>query len=154
MEWTRTLERVTPLVGSVTETAEWATDERLDDLGGIFHLAALVRHCREDAEEVQRTNVQGTLNMVRLAASAAGRPAPRRVLSFRTAWWLARLGRPFKLLPDPALVEMASRHWSMRSRYAAADLDYRSRPGQDTMAETVAWLNANHPELAPTRRRS
>jgi nucleoside-diphosphate-sugar epimerase len=297
MEWTRTLERVRPLEGSVTETGEWATDERLDGLTGIFHLAALVRHCREDAEEVHRTNVQGTLNMVRLAAarrcriifvstsgtvgcfrqpgtspdedapyceaeisawpyyrsklvaerdsrrlanelgvelvivrppvllgpgdhrfrstnhvtrflrgklpflirggmhfadvrdaagalvramerpevrpvyhlpgtistieefyalaaSAAGRPAPRLILPFRTAWWLAKLTRPFKLMPEPALVEMASRHWSMQSRYAAADLDYRSRPGQDTMAETVAWLRANHPELAPSRRKS
>jgi hypothetical protein len=51
-------------------------------------------------------------------------------------------------------VEMASRHWSMQSRYAAADLDYRSRPGEETMVETVAWLQANHPELAPSRRTS
>ena len=297
MEWTRSLERVRPLVGSVTETGEWATDERLDGLAGIFHLAALVRHCREDAEEVHRTNVQGTLHMVRLAAthrcrmifvstsgtvgcfpepgsspdedapyceaeisgwpyyrsklvaeresrrlakelgvelvivrppvllgpgdhrfrstnhvarflrgklpflirggmhfadvrdaarallaamerpdvrpvyhlpgtvcsieefyalaaSAAGRPAPRLILPFRVAWWLAKLGRPFRVLPEPALVEMASRHWSMRSRYAAADLDYHSRPGAETMVETVAWLNANHPELASSRKKS
>jgi dihydroflavonol-4-reductase len=297
MEWTRTLARVQTVHGSVTETEEWATDERLDGLAGIFHLAALVRHCREDAEEVYRTNVQGTLNMVRLAAahgcrmvfvstsgtvgcfqrpgispdedapfcekeisgwpyyrsklvaerearrladklgvelvivrppvllgpgdhrfrstnhvtrflrgklpflirggmhfadvrdaaralvramerpevrpvyhlpgtvcsieefyalaaSAAGRPAPRRILPYRAAWWLAKLGRPFKLLPEPALVEMASRHWSMQSRYAAADLDYWSRPGEETMVETVAWLQANHPELAPSRRTS
>ncbi|HSB54472.1 MAG TPA: NAD-dependent epimerase/dehydratase family protein, partial [Gemmatimonadales bacterium] len=69
LEWTRSLERVIPLAGSVTETEIWTADPRLDGLAGIFHLAALVRHCHEDAEEVHRTNVQGTLNMVRLAAA-------------------------------------------------------------------------------------
>ena len=68
MEWTRDLTRTEPLVGAVDGDQSWTSDRRLDGLGGIFHLAALVRHSRRDAAEVYRTNVDGTLNMVRLAA--------------------------------------------------------------------------------------
>ncbi len=290
MEWTGALERVDPLVGGVTQLAGWEDSPALDGIGGIFHLAALVRHCRRDAEAVRRTNVEGTLNLVRVAArrrcrmvlvstsgtvgcfrhagesadedapfcedavrrwpyyhskvvaerlarrlaeelgvelviarppvllgpgdhrfrssnhvrrflagkvpfvidggmhfadvrdvSAAlvrimelprvrpvyhlpgtvcsirefygmvaqvsGRKAPSVVLPFRLAWWLARLSAPLKLLPDPDLIEMASHHWSVHSRYAGPDLAYRSRPGTETLADTVAWLRANHPGL-------
>ncbi len=66
--WTRSLHRVETLRGSVTETASWTFDERLNGLSGIFHLAAVVRHSRVDTAELYRTNVDGTLNMVRLAA--------------------------------------------------------------------------------------
>ncbi len=67
-DWARPLHRVETLRGSVTETASWTSDERLDGLSGIFHLAALVRHSRVNPAEMYRTNVDGTLNMVRLAA--------------------------------------------------------------------------------------
>jgi nucleoside-diphosphate-sugar epimerase len=68
MGWTRGLPRVGTLEGSVTEPEGWTHDAQLDRLAGIFHLAALVRHSRRDAAAVTRTNVDGTLHMVRLAA--------------------------------------------------------------------------------------
>jgi len=291
MPWTRELRRVFVLAGSVTDVRSWSADPCLDGLAGVFHLAAVVRHGRRDAEEVFRTNVLGTTAMVRLAAArrcrivfvstsgtvgcfrspggtadedapfcerevgawpyysskimaeqearrlagelgvelvivrppvllgpgdhrfrstghlirflrgrlpfvirggmhfadvrdaarallramerpgarpvyhlpgtvcsieeffqlagaVSGRRAPRLVLPFHLAWWLATLSRRLHLLPEPAAVEMASRHWAMQSRYAEAELGYSSRPGRDTMAETVAWLRQNHPALA------
>jgi len=55
--------------GSVTNLEPWKNDERLKDLKGIFHLAAIVQHSRKNPEEMYHTNIEGTLNMVRLAAS-------------------------------------------------------------------------------------
>ena len=46
-----------------------------------------------------------------------------------------------KLLPEPALVEMAAHYWAMHSKYSEAELGYRSRPGLETVAATVGWLN-------------
>jgi len=78
-----------------------------------------------------------------------GRP---RVLPTGLVHRLARLddrlgrllrGRPLGLLPDPSLVEMASRYWALTSRYAEQDLGYRPRPGMETLRDTVDWLLAN-----------
>jgi nucleoside-diphosphate-sugar epimerase len=291
MEWTAALTRVEPLAGSVTDLSGWVRSPHRDCLAGIFHLAAVVRHGPEDAEEVFRTNVLGTTAMVRLAASrrcrvvfvstsgtvgcferpggtafedapfcealvdgwpyyhskimaekearrlagalgaelvivrppvllgpgdhrfrstahlirflrgrlpfvirggmhfadvrdaarallramehpgprpvyhlpgtvctieeffalagsVSGRPPPRLVLPFRLAWWLATVSRRLHLFPEPAAIEMARHHWAMQSRHAGPDLGYASRPGRETMAETVAWLRAHHPALA------
>jgi nucleoside-diphosphate-sugar epimerase len=65
-DWSSKLDDVTPLKGSLFDTDSWAAD--LPAISGIFHFAALVRHSRIDADEVYKTNVDGTLNMVRLAA--------------------------------------------------------------------------------------
>jgi len=65
-DWSAALEDVEPVRGALTETGNWVGD--LPPLAGIFHFAALVRHSRIHAEEVYTTNVEGTLNMVRLAA--------------------------------------------------------------------------------------
>jgi len=67
LDWSSGLEHVEVVEGTVTDTLNWA--DQLPPLGGIFHLAALVRHSRHKAEEVYATNVDGSLNMVRLAAS-------------------------------------------------------------------------------------
>jgi dihydroflavonol-4-reductase len=75
MDWTAPLGNLDTLTGSVTDPAEWARDAKLDGLAGVFHLAALVRHCRRDAAEVSRVNVQGTAAMVRLAAERGCRVA-------------------------------------------------------------------------------
>jgi len=66
--WTSELGEVNLVKGSVTDFD--ALDAALGDthLTGMFHFAALVRHSRKDSEEVYETNVEGTLNMVRLAA--------------------------------------------------------------------------------------
>jgi len=55
------------VVGGVTDLSGWA--ESLPALDGIFHLAALVRHSRKDPEDLYETNIQGSLNMVKLAAA-------------------------------------------------------------------------------------
>lgn len=65
-DWSRELDDIELVKGSLTGTQSWT--EELPALAGIFHFAALVRHSRHNAEEVYRTNVDGTLNVVRLAA--------------------------------------------------------------------------------------
>lgn len=65
-DWTAELDNVDLIQGTVTETESWTGE--LPSLAGIFHFAALVRHSRRNAEEVYTTNIEGTLNMVRLAA--------------------------------------------------------------------------------------
>lgn len=76
------------------------------------------------------------------AAREAHRPAPRLVVPWRPAWLLAALTRPLHLLPDPVVVEMASRWWGLHSLHAADELQYRSRPGPETLRDTIAWLLA------------
>ena len=84
-----------------------------------------------------------------LLEEVAGVPAPRVVLPFRPAWLLAsaaqRLGvllrgEPLTILPDPVVVEMASRYWDTRSLYAEEDLAYVPRDARETLADTVSWL--------------
>jgi dihydroflavonol-4-reductase len=282
------------VAGSLFRIEDWKDDPRLSRLDGIFHLAAIVNHTRSDPDEMVRTNVQGTLSMVRLAAEKTCRllfvsssgtvscptestqlpdedaphcedqvrgwpyysskilaeresrkladelgvelivfrppvilgpgdhrfrstghvlrllrhklpfildgemhfvdvrdaadamvramlhPNPRpiyhlkgtvttldeffrmvakqagitpswRILPTRFLWYLARLneltGRRLHVVPDPVVIEMASHHWGVASRYAEADLGYRSRPPEETLADTAAWMRANHPDL-------
>ncbi len=300
-DWTRSLHQVETLRGSVTETASWTFDERLNGLSGIFHLAAVVRHSRVDTAELYRTNVDGTLNMVRLAADhncrmifvstvgtvacfrsqdskadenapfcesevsswpyyhskiqaerramqladelgvqlviirppallgpgdhrfrstsnilrflqgklpflirggihfadirdaakallramiltevpqpvyhltgtacsiekffkiveeASGVRSPRWILPFRPAWLAAAVlhrlgillsGSPFQTLPDPVVIEMASRYWDANSLFAESQLGYASRDAHRTIADTVDWLRNNHESLS------
>ena len=79
MAWTRPLKGVETLDGGVTAPERWAADPRLSEIGGVIHLAALVRHRREDADEVYFVNVEGTRAMVRIAAAfeAAGHKMDR-----------------------------------------------------------------------------
>ena len=287
MAWTRRLTGVDTLVGGVTAPERWAADERLLRLGGIVHLAALVRHGRGDAKEVYFINVEGTRAMVRVAgryrcrmvfastsgtvgcfttpaktadedspfceqevarwpyydskvraekearslaaelgvelvvvrppvllgpddhrfrssnhvarflngklpflirggmhfadvrdvasalvrvlardtvrpvyhlpgtvcsieefyamvARAAGQPPPRRVIPYAPALWTSRVLHAvgLRLLPEPALIEMAAHYWAVESKYAARELEYRSRPGQETIDDTVRWLRS------------
>jgi nucleoside-diphosphate-sugar epimerase len=44
------------------------------------------------------------------------------------------------LLPDPVVFEMASKYWGLRSRWAEAELNYRSRDPKETLTDTVVWL--------------
>ena len=285
MDWTPGLAGVDTLVGGVTAPERWAADEKLAPIGGVLHMAALVRHHQEDAKEVYFINVEGTRAMVRIAsryrcrlvfvstsgtvacfrtpdqtadedapycareverwpyydskvraerearrlaeelgvelvivrppvllgpgdhrfrssthvsrlldgklpflirggmhfadvrdvaaalvvamgrqmvrpvyhlpgtvctieqfyrmvANAAGMRPPRRVIPYRPAHWASQLLHlaGLKLLPDPALIEMAAHYWGMRSKYAVEELRYRSRPGIETVQATVAWL--------------
>jgi dihydroflavonol-4-reductase len=85
-----------------------------------------------------------------MAGEAAGLAPPRHVLPYPLAWTLATLLKPLHALPDPVVIENAAHYWATSSRYAEADLGYRSRDGMETLRDTIAWLRANHPLLAAT----
>jgi nucleoside-diphosphate-sugar epimerase len=295
--WQQNLGPIASVTGGIEETASWSADPQLDGLDGIFHLAGVVHHSRHDPEAMIRTNVEGTLAMVRLAAErrcrliwvstsgtvgcfrdpqatadedapyveqtvggwpyyrskiqaekaarqlaaelgvemviirppvllgpgddryrsssnvirllrgrvpfmlqggmhfvdirdvatamvrAMAHPSPQPIYHltgtastlpdfFRltgkvagipvTRWQLPpalvrglavanqRLGKKaLTLLPDPVVIEMAAHYWGLTSRHAAQDLGYASRPPEETLADTIAWLRQHHPLLAP-----
>ena len=66
--WTRELSSVSAIAGRLEDPASWSGDSCLSEVSAIVHLAAIVRHSRRDAADMVRTNVDGTLTMVRLAA--------------------------------------------------------------------------------------
>ncbi|MBI4411942.1 MAG: NAD-dependent epimerase/dehydratase family protein, partial [Deltaproteobacteria bacterium] len=66
-DWARKLSRVELIEGDVTDPDSWAADPRLINITAIYHLAAVVRHTRNETSDMYRTNVDGTLNMVRVA---------------------------------------------------------------------------------------
>lgn len=68
LDWTKGLCNVELIEGGLTGAQEWQQDPRLKGLGGILHLAAVVRHSRRDSADMYETNVDGTLRLVRLAA--------------------------------------------------------------------------------------
>jgi hypothetical protein len=98
-------------------------------------------------------HLPGTMDSIegfyRRTAELSGRRAPGTVVPFRVAWLLAALTKRLglRLLPEPELIDMATHHWGLSSRYAAEELGYQSRPGDETLAATIAWLTANHPDL-------
>lgn len=108
---------------------------------------------RRDARPVY--HLPGTICSIEeffaLAEQVSGTPAPRVVLPHWAAWWLTMLSERLGLsmLPDPVVIEMASRYWAVHSNYAEAELDYRIRDGRETIADTIAWLRRHHPSLAP-----
>lgn len=67
LDWTAQLGQVEALEGGVTGSDQWLSDPRLNGLGGIFHLAAIVQHSRRNTSELYETNIEGTLRMVKLA---------------------------------------------------------------------------------------
>lgn len=66
-EWTRALPDLGLVEGALEDADRWSA--RVPALGGIAHLAAVVRHSRHRPEDMVRTNVEGALAMVRLAAA-------------------------------------------------------------------------------------
>ncbi len=66
--WTREFPDVALVMGTLFNVDQWKNDRALQQIDGIFHLAAIVKHSREAPEEMIRVNVEGTANMVRLAA--------------------------------------------------------------------------------------
>jgi len=80
-----------------------------------------------------------------IARIAKVRP-PRAVVPFRLAWVASKLSHAvgLSLLPEPALVEMAAHYWGIHSRFARDELDYRTRPGEHTLRDTIEWLRRNH----------
>lgn len=119
--------------------------------GGIHYAdvrdvaTAIVRAARAPAPQPVY-NLPGTSSSLAtffaLVAEVAGRRPPRLVLPAALGRAIAWALRPLHLLPDPVVFEMAAHHWGMGSRYAFADLGYRSRPARETIADTVVWLRA------------
>lgn len=60
-----------PIFGEVENPAQWSAP--IEGVSTIVHMAALVRHSRQGADEMYRTNVDGTLAMVRLASQLGAR---------------------------------------------------------------------------------
>lgn len=75
-------------------------------------------------------------------AGFVARVAGRRTRPTVIPWRVARLGAaalaPFGHFVDPVLVEMARHHWNVRSRWAATELDYRSRDPEVTLRDCIA----------------
>ncbi|MBC7544633.1 MAG: NAD-dependent epimerase/dehydratase family protein [Candidatus Sericytochromatia bacterium] len=87
----------------------------------------------------------------RWIAQAVGREPDWRTVPSRLAWGAAVLnqwlGSTLSFLPDPVVIEMGSSYWGLKSLYAAEELGYQSRPPQETLTDTIAWLQAEHPQL-------
>lgn len=87
----------------------------------------------------------------RAVARADGLEPSWNVLPARLVWYAARLnemsGLRLHMLPDPVVIEMATHYWDIRSRHAEADLGFKSRPAEQTIADTIAWMRAHHPAL-------
>jgi dihydroflavonol-4-reductase len=81
-----------------------------------------------------------------MTAAVSGRKPPSRVVPYRPALALSRISARLglRLLPEPSLIEMASHYWAMRSKYAGEELEWRPRPGLETLRDTVEWVNS-HP---------
>jgi nucleoside-diphosphate-sugar epimerase len=68
LEWTGRLPSVSAIAGRLADSDRWPGTLQFSNVSTIVHLAAVVQHHRADADEMIRTNVDGTLAMVRLAA--------------------------------------------------------------------------------------
>lgn len=60
-----------PICGEVAAPEQWSA--RVEGVSTIVHMAALVRHSRQGADEVYHANVDGTLAMVHLASQLGAR---------------------------------------------------------------------------------
>ncbi|WP_168210981.1 NAD-dependent epimerase/dehydratase family protein [Persicimonas caeni] len=54
---------------------------------------------------------------------------------------------------DPVSVEMAQYYWYIDSSKAQEELDWQPRSPNETLRDTVRWIQKNHPEFAPKRKR-
>ncbi|MEE2961644.1 MAG: NAD-dependent epimerase/dehydratase family protein [Myxococcota bacterium] len=96
-----------------------------------------------------------------MVAAVSGAKAPTVVLPYGLAHGIAsgvdilrqNLGLSIQGIPEPVVVEMASRHWGLKSRYSKSELGYISREPLQTLADTVTWLRKNHPVLKLDRAR-
>jgi nucleoside-diphosphate-sugar epimerase len=78
---------------------------------------------------------------------ASGVTPPKKCLPTGIAWCVAVLSKFIfsalnkkSPLPDPVLVEMASKYWATKSLYAKQDLHFVSRNPDRTLKDTVEWI--------------
>jgi dihydroflavonol-4-reductase len=83
----------------------------------------------------------------RAVGELAGKPTPRLVLPGALARALAALLEParerwpaLQRLPDPVILEMGSRYWTIGSHHAARDLAHAPREPRATLRDTIDWL--------------
>lgn len=72
-DWTKKLPPMRMVAGSVEDAGAWQDDEALDGITGIYHLAAQVHHTRGDTGDMTRVNIDGTENVLDLAAKHGAR---------------------------------------------------------------------------------
>ena len=82
-----------------------------------------------------------------MTAAVSGRKPPSRVIPYGPALVLSRLSARLglHLLPEPSLIEMAAHYWATQSKYAEEELEWRPRPGLETLRDTVEWVSS-HPK--------
>ena len=66
-DWLHEAGDVSVLEGSPLEPSAWHQRPELKNVRTLFHTAAIVKHSRQGADEMLELNVEGTLQMVRLA---------------------------------------------------------------------------------------
>jgi nucleoside-diphosphate-sugar epimerase len=101
-----------------------------------------------------RGHVSTLDDFFRQAAREAGVTPSWRILPTRFLRYAAGLNDATRLrlhaIPDPVVIEMATHHWDISSRYAERDLAYRPRPPEETLRDTIKWMRENHPALKGT----
>ena len=133
LDWTAALGPVDLIEGGVIGDDAWLLDPRLNGLGGILHLAAIVRHARRNAHDLYETNVQGLLRMVRLA----GKHGCRIVFS-STSGTVACFNRPNKVaLEDAPYVDQTVRNWPYYDSKIQAEKQARHLAAELGVALTV-----------------
>ncbi len=91
-----------------------------------------------------------------MVAAVSGAKSPPLLLPYRLAHGIAtgvdilreKLGFSLQGIPEPVVVEMASRHWGLKSRFSESELGYSTREPLQTLSDTVTWLRSNHPGLS------
>ncbi len=92
-------------------------------------------------------------HLAKLVEQVAGVRQPRLIAPI----WLARLGLPFvalwaKLTGKPALfthdsISALNNHRHINADKAKRELNYRTRPLEETVADTVEWLKKNRLDI-------
>jgi dihydroflavonol-4-reductase len=92
----------------------------------------------------------------RQVAKAAGLQPRWRTVPAPLVLWLSRVAAAIRMrphfLPDPVLMEMASRHWGLSSGLSRSELGFDPRPSEVTIRDTVDWLTSEYPGLSGKRR--
>jgi len=92
--WTREFPDVALVTGTLFDVDQWKNHPSLAKIEGIFHLAAIVKHSRQAPDEMIRVNVEGTANMVRLAADKKCR------MLFASSSGVVGCSKDFRATPD------------------------------------------------------
>ena len=122
--------------------------------GGIHYVdirdaaAAIVAAMRHPSPG-RTYNLPGTSSSLadffRRVADTAGVERSWRVLPHGIVWLIASandlVGKPFRVVPDPVVIEMGSHYWGLSSSRAESDLGFKPRDPGVTISDTVAWIN-------------